>query len=81
VFVCVQGFKHHKDRVSVATNMTPDDTVSAGASMPEVEQHLATTGERFHARKFDMKNAADYDKKFALRVAATGTGKKQKTPF
>jgi uncharacterized protein YqgV (UPF0045/DUF77 family) len=28
-----------------------------------------------------MKNVADSDKKSALRATATGTGKKQKTPF
>jgi hypothetical protein len=76
----MQG-RDRKDRVSVGTDMTPDDTVSTGASMPEVEQHLATTGERLHARKFGMKNATDSDKKSAPRVATTGTGKKQKTPF
>jgi hypothetical protein len=40
----MQG-RDRKVRVLVGTYMTPNDTTSADASMPEVEQHLATTRE------------------------------------
>jgi hypothetical protein len=40
----MQG-RDRKVRVLVGTYMTPNDTASADASMPEVEQHLATTRE------------------------------------
>jgi hypothetical protein len=66
-----------KERVSFGTNVILDGESSEGNSVVKTELELATTVERFHARKF----GANLGKRGVLKVNSAGTSKKQNTPI
>jgi hypothetical protein len=71
-----RGSPEGKGRVSFDTDMTVDEESSDGGSSVKTNLVLATTVDRFHARKFGVKP----EKRGALKVCSAGKVKKQKTP-
>jgi hypothetical protein len=71
-----RGSPEGKGRVSFDTDMTVDEESSDGGSSVKTNLVLATTVDRFHARKFGVKP----EKRGALKVCSAGKVKKLKTP-
>jgi hypothetical protein len=59
--------------------LSEEEDASDSRSTPQTDMQLASTVDRFYARKFSMKAGSGADKRAVLKVSNTETVKKQKT--